>query len=69
MKKSAKITFCIKTIAINDLDSMLSLLGIGCKYKHHAGNIKNMFDGLQHFYRIGGATAIQLINQNKSRII
>lgn len=24
-----------------------------------------MFDGLQHFYRIGGATTIQLINQDK----
>ena len=69
MKKSSKIALSIKAFTINYLDSMLKLLGIRCEYKHHPRDIEDMLDGFQHFYRIGGTTAIQLINQNKGGII
>ncbi|MNV71668.1 hypothetical protein D3C71_1647030 [compost metagenome] len=69
MKKSPKIALRIKAVTINYLDSMLKLFGIRCEYKYHTRDIEYMLDGFQHFYRIGGTAAIQLINQNKGRII
>ncbi len=69
MKKSSKIALRIKAFTINYLDSMLKLFGIRCEHKHHTRDIEDMLDGFQHFYRIGGTTAIQLINQNKGGII